>query len=158
MKYIPIEEYPKAWIFRHRELPVDADDLQEIKPMTVERSEQIWSEHVSRESLHPEHFAEGDWAADDSVWCGTERWQSAWDSALNNLPLLLEEHLGEWDDNTTVYFCYESEHVLETKWGVFRRNWKNFLFFDNGPVLLGRKRKQVAQFFENGQYRIGNRS
>ena len=158
MKYIPLEKYTKAWIFRHRDLPVSEDDLAQINPLTESRAEQIWSEHVSRGCSHPEHFGEGDWAAKDKNWSEKDFWQSAWDAQSNDMPELLATHLAEWDDNITVYFCYQSDHIIETKWGVFRRNWKNFLFFDNGPLLLGRKRKQVAQFFDNGSYRLGLRS
>lgn len=157
MNYISLEDYNKAWIFRHRELPISDEDMQEIKPLTEMRAEQIWSEHISRECSHPEHFADKDWAAQDSNWLEKDFWQSAWDSNSDELPSLLKEYVASWDENITVYFCYQSDHIIETKWGVFKRHWKNFLFFDNGPVLLGRKRKEVAQFFDNGSYRIGTR-
>ena len=61
----------------------------------------------------------------------------------------------DWEQNTVVYVCYDSENVIETTWGVFQRAWKNFLFMDDGTLIIGRKRKQVAQFFDNGQMRIG---
>ncbi len=157
MNHVPLEEYNKAWIFRHRDLPIPEEDMVQIKPLTESRAEQIWAEHISRGCSHPEHFAEDDWAADEKRWGVKEFWQSAWDSASPEMPLPLIEVLGEWDEHITVYFCYQSNHIIETKWGVFRRHWKNFLFFDNGPVLLGRKRKQVAQFFDNGTFRIGER-
>lgn len=158
MTYIPLEQYPKAWIFRHRDMPVSDEDMLEIKPLTEARAEQIWAQHISRQGTHPDHFAKGDWAADESNWFAIELWQSAWDSDNENLPEVLADHLKDWDDAITIFFCYESDHIIETKWGVFRRNWKNFLFFDSGPILIGRKKKQVAQFFENGQFRIGVRS
>jgi hypothetical protein len=157
MNYIPLEDYNKAWIFRHRDLPISDEEMLQIKPLTEKRAEQIWSEHISRESSHPEHFGDGDWAAKDSNWLEKDFWHSACDSNSSDMPLILIDHIGQWDDNITVYFCYQSDHIIETKWGVFRRHWKNFLFFDNGPVLLGRKRKEVAQFFDNGSYRIGLR-
>lgn len=157
MKYLSIENYPKAWIFRHQEMPVPAEDLQQIKPLTTQRAENIWAEYISRESTHPEHFAGDDWAADENAWSGSDIWQSAWDRAENKLPELMDEHLAAWQDDTTIFFCYESEHILETKWRIFRLYWKNFLFFDNGPVLLGRKRGEVVQFFDNGQFRVGKR-
>ena len=157
MNYLPLEKYTKAWIFRHKDLPVSPEDLEEIKPLTESRAEQIWAEHISRGCSHSEHFAENDWAAQDKSWIETGYWQSSWDSNSDALPALLEEYLAKWDDNITVYFCYQSDHIIETKWGVFLRHWKNFLFFDNGPVLLGRKRKEVVQFFDNGNFRIGKR-
>lgn len=157
MNYIPLEQYNKAWIFRHRDLPIAEEDMLQIKPLSEKRAEQIWSEHVSRGCSHPEHFSDEDWVGQDSSWSVKEFWQSSWDSNSAEMPPLLAEHFGRWDKNITVYFCYQSDHIIETKWGVFLRNWKNFLFFDNGPVLLGRKQKQVAQFFDNGTFRIGER-
>ena len=155
-QYLPIEEYKKAWIFRHKDMPVSEEDLQQIRPLTDERAAQVWSQQVSTQSTHPEHFGFGDWANKNGTWLETDNWQSAWESDNPELPELLAEHL-QWDDATVVWFCYESEHVLETRWDVFRRNWKNFLFFDDGPLLIGRKRKQVAQFHQTGNYQIGNR-
>jgi len=33
---------------------------------------------------------------------------------------------------------------------VFKRTWKAFLFLDNGPILVGKKKKQALQFHSNG--------
>ncbi|WP_286238245.1 DUF2947 domain-containing protein [Neptuniibacter halophilus] len=158
MNYLPMEQYSKAWIFRHRDLPVPAEALEQIRPLTEQRAEQIWAEHISRGCSHPEHFSAEDWAGKDSSWAEGDYWQSAWDSNKPDLPGLLAEYLQDWDDNTRVFFCYHSDHIIETSWGVWRRYWKNFLFFDNGPLLIGRKRKKVVQFFDNGNYRIGERN
>ncbi|MCV6589854.1 MAG: DUF2947 domain-containing protein [Marinobacterium sp.] len=157
MNYIALEDYRKAWIFRHRELPVSEQDLAEIKPLTPQRAEQVWNLQISENSLHPSEPADGDWMLDKSVWQEEQgHWESAWDSDSNELPERLAEHLN-WEDETLVWFCYDNEHIIETRWAVFRRNWKNFLFMDDGPLLIGRKRKQVVQFFENGHFRVGTR-
>lgn len=157
MNYIPLEEYKKAWIFRHKELPVSAEDLAEIKPLTTARAEQVWDLQISEESTHPSEPAQGDWMLDSEVWQEAfGNWESCWDSEDSALPELLAAHL-DWDDQTLVWFCYENDHIIETRWSVFRRNWKNFLFMDDGPILIGRKRKQVAQFFESGEFRVGTR-
>jgi len=158
MNYLPLDQYPKAWIFRHRDLPVTEEDKLLIKPLTESRAEQIWREHISRGCSHPEHFAENDWAAKDANWLEKDFWQSAWDSNKADLPELMDEYFKGWAPDTTVYFCYQSDHIIETKWNVFVRNWKNFLFFDCGPVLIGKKRKEAAQFFEDGSYRLGKRA
>lgn len=50
-----------------------------------------------------------------------------WESDEPELPEALAAHLA-WQDDVTVYFCYEKYNVLETKWSVFKRHWKNFLF------------------------------
>ncbi|MCV6612355.1 MAG: DUF2947 domain-containing protein [Amphritea sp.] len=156
MNYLPIEEYRKAWIFRHKDMPVSEADLQQIKPLTEARAAQVWSQQISNEADHPSQFCNDDWANKNATWLETAEWQGIWESDNPELPELIAEHL-QWDDSTVVWFCYEREHVIETNWDVFRRNWKNFLFFDDGPLLIGRKRKQVAQFHQTGNFRIGNR-
>ncbi|WP_027855872.1 DUF2947 domain-containing protein [Marinobacterium jannaschii] len=156
MSYIPLSEYPKAWIFRHKDLPLSEEDLAGIRPLTESRSNQLWGQQISQYASHPDYFEKGDWPADGSVWQETGRWQEAWDSQEPQLPELLNDHI-EWEDNTVVWFCYESDHVIETTWGIFKRAWKNFLFMDDGPLLIGRRRKQTAQFFQNGNVKVGTR-
>ncbi len=156
MSYLPIEQYKKAWIFRHKDLPVSDEDLLQIKPLTEARAEQVWSQQISKHCNHPGLFGADDWVNKNQTWLETDNWQQIWESDDNALPARLAEFL-QWDDQTVVWFCYNSEHVIETRWDVFCRHWKNFLFFDDGPLLIGRKRKQVAQFHQTGNYRIGNR-
>ena len=156
MNYIPLEAYKRAWIFRHKDLPVSEADLDEIKPLSEARAEQVWRQQISQESNHPEFFYDDDWANKNPTWQETFPWQNRWESDEADMPEPLLEHL-DWDDNTLVYFCYDVEHVIETRWHVFKRHWKNFLFFDNGPLLIGRKRKQIAQFMQTGNVRIGTR-
>lgn len=157
MNYVELDSYSRKWIFTHASMPVEESDLVLIKPFTQARSAQIWNEHISSHSPSADHFAKGDWAFDDKAWSEAFDWQKAWDS---DEPALPEEMLAfiDWEDNTTVFFCYEKYNVIETKWGVFKRNWKNFLFFDDGPMLIGRKKKQAVWFSTKGTYRLANRS
>lgn len=156
MSYLPLEQYKRAWIFRHKDLPIFDDDLAQIKPLSEARAEQVWSQQISTHCNHPNLFSTDDWVTKANTWLETDNWQQRWESDQAALPECLLTHL-QWDDATVVWFCYSSEHVIETTWAVFRRHWKNFLFFDDGPILIGRKRKQVAQFQQTGNYRIGNR-
>lgn len=149
-------DYPEGWIFRHRELPVAAADLEAILPLTPAASRQLWIQQISREATHATHFMNDDWPARNGVWTEQGEWQSAWDSDSNELPDILAAHLS-WDDNTIVYFCYHAEHVIQTTWKVFRNNWKNFLFYDDEPLLIGKKRQQTVQFHSDGKFHIGMR-
>ena len=73
-----------------------------------------------------------------------------------DLPELILEHIN-WDNNTVVYFCTARNNVIETTWMVFKRCWKNFLFMDDGSLLIGKKRKEVVQFLSNGTCKVGNK-
>merc|ERR1712000_49066 len=131
--YLDWSEYKQGWSFRHRELPVGADALAEIRPLAADSALQIWRQYISKEATHATHFLGDDWPARNGIWTEQGNWQEAWDSDSNELPELIAAHMS-WDDNTVVYFCYSAEHVVQTCWKVFREHWKNFLFFDE-PFL-----------------------
>ena len=154
--YLPLDKYKYAWVFRRQDMAVSESDLEKIKPLTAARAAEVWRGQISTVCLFPSHLGQGDWANDERTWVGRDRWQEAWDRADNALPELLADHIG-WEPNVVVYFCYKHDHVVETTWGVFQRAWKSFLFFDDGPLLVGKKRKEVAQFFEDGTMAVGSR-
>ena len=72
------------------------------------------------------------------------------------LPELLQA-FSDWNDNTVVYFCYDINNVVQTTWRTFKQSWKNFLFYDDEPIMLAKKRMQVARFHSNGTYETGIR-
>jgi hypothetical protein len=154
MSYLPLEQLKNAWVFRHKSLPISAKDSTKIKPMSAARANVLWDNFISRRVDHPDFFAQGDWPFDPQIWLGQDNWESVWDSEAAALPELFDEHIN-WDGNTVIYFCSDRHNVIETTWGVFQRCWKNFLFMDDGPLLLGKKRKEVVQFLSNGTFKIG---
>ncbi len=156
MNYVELDSYTRKWIFTHASMPVAEDDLTLIRPFTQARSSDIWRDHISRQSPDADHFEKGDWAANDAMWSAAIDWQKAWDNDEPELPQEVLDFI-DWEDNTTVFFCYEKYNLIETKWGVFKRNWKNFLFFDDGPMLIGRKKTQVIWFQSNGTCTLGHR-
>ncbi|MFA0678790.1 DUF2947 family protein, partial [Vibrio sp. 10N.222.51.A6] len=92
-----------------------------------------------------------------SNWNEEISWMANWEADEPEMP---EEILNfiDWQDDVTVYFCYEKYNILETKWSVFKKHWKNFLFYDDGPILLGRRRSEALWFATNGTVKIGNRA
>ncbi|MCL1125054.1 DUF2947 domain-containing protein [Shewanella surugensis] len=154
--YIPLEQYPRKWIFNHKDLPVSEKDKGHIHPLTQKSAMLVWNKWISNKSSRSEQFDNGDWAAKQDAWKNMDHWQSAWDSEAAELPELLT-HFIDWPDNAIVYFCYDKYQVIETTWEVFVRNWKCFLFFDDGPLLISPKQKQAVLFHQNGQYQVGHR-
>jgi len=156
MSYIPLEEHHKAWVFRHQSCPISDEDKTKIKPMEALRATTFWNAFVSNQVDHPDFFKKGDWTFNPNTWLDQGNWEPNWDSDNNDLPELILEHLN-WPNNTIVYYCNSRHHVIETTWEVFKRCWKNFLFMDDGPVLVGKKRDQVVQFMSNGTFRVGSK-
>jgi hypothetical protein len=80
-----------------------------------------------------------------------------WEGDDNDMPADILQHI-DWQDDVTVYFCYEKYNIIETKWSVFKQTWKNFLFYDDGPILLGRRRKQALWFSSDGMVKLGEKT
>ncbi len=156
MAYLPLDNYSRKWIFSHSSMPVPQTDLEFIKPMDALRSSQLWMENISRHSPDAERFSSEDWPAKNSNWVLECDWMEQWESEDNTLPEEIASFI-QWQDDVTVYFCYEKYNVIETKWAVFKRNWKNFLFFDDGPILIGRRRDEALWFSDDGKVRLGKR-
>ncbi len=156
MSYLPLQQYPRKWIFTHQSLPVADDALAQIKPMTPARSAQFWQENISRESPDMDRLSSQDWPSAHKSWSEETPWMEAWESDNSELPADILDYL-DWQDDVTVYFCYEKYNVIETKWAIFKAHWKNFLFYDDGPMLLARRRKQALWFQSSGVVRLGQR-
>ena len=154
MNYIAIEELKHAWVFKRKDLPISVKDLAAIKPMASARAATLWGASISPSVDHPDFFSEGDWVFEKSTWSVKGFWESRWDSEEPELPEEITEHLA-WENNTVVYFCLSRKVVIETTWAVFKRTWKNFLMMDDGPLLVAKKRKEVAQFLPNGTFKLG---
>ncbi len=156
MNYIPLEQLKNAWVFRHKSLPIEAKDLPKIKPMSNQRANVLWDSYISRQVDHPDFFKSGDWAFNKSTWVENGEWEKIWDSEEPNLPDLISEHIN-WDNNTVIYFCCSRQSIIETTWQVFKKYWKNFLFMDDGSLLVGKKRNETVQFLSTGRFKLGQR-
>ena len=156
MNYIPLEQCKYAWIFRHKSLPLDEKSLCLIKPMSEQRAMVLWDGFISNSADHPDFFKQGDWAYNKSTWLDNGKWEGIWDSSDSALPSIITESLN-WDPNTVVYYCINRKLVIETTWRNFQTSWKNFLFVDDGTILMGKKRQEVVQFFSNGQFKVGKK-
>lgn len=156
MHYIPLSQYRYAWFYSHREMPLSEEQLSKVLPMTEARALTLWQQNISKESDDPLEPAKQDWVGKAATWAEEGEWQSAWDSSAPELPELIRDTL-QWEDSTVVYFCYRADHVVETRWSLFKAHWKNFLFLDDGPLLIGKKRKETVQFFQDGSFKVGKR-
>lgn len=155
MSYISLESYKKKWIFNHQAMPIELEDRELIKPMSESRSAQLWREYISKQSPTAEHFSSQDWPNLAKTWENEFEWQADWDADAD-LPEQLLAYLA-WDEQAIVYFCYDKTDVIETNWKTFKKYWKNFLFYDDNPLLIAKKNKQVAQFYQSGRGKFGCR-
>ncbi|CED71682.1 DUF2947 domain-containing protein [Aliivibrio wodanis] len=157
MSYLPLDEYNRKWIFTHQSMPVDDEVLPLIKPFTQAKSAQVWNDFISANSPTADHFGSKEWPMKKSSWSNEIDWQHRWDSDNESLPEEVLEFI-DWADEVTIYFCYEKYNVIETSWGTFKKTWKNFLFYDDLPILIGKKKSQALWFNSKGKVKLGSRS
>lgn len=151
-----LDDLKNAWVFKHKSLPIAEKDRAKIKPMVKDRAKVLWDSNISKEVDHPDFFSNKDWPGNEASWSGSGIWEGTWNSDHDDLPEEILTHL-DWQDNTTVYFCCNRLYVIETTWAVFKRCWKNFLFMDDGSILIGKKRNEAVQFLSTGYYKLGNK-
>lgn len=148
MAYQSLDSFSKSWIFKREDPKVEPEDLAQIHWLDETRAASVWRDYISEAHIHPDHFDESDWAKQGVL--GQVKWESVWESDEADLPELLLEHVAPWGEDTLVFFCCHNELVFEMTWSVFKRTWKAFLFLDNGPVLVAKKKKQAIQFHSTG--------
>jgi hypothetical protein len=156
MNYTSIDELKNAWVFKHKSLPISDSDKTKIKPMISTRAKVLWDGAISKQVDHPDFFKKGDWPESAASWLDNGKWENIWDSEACLLPEIILAHL-KWDNNTVVYYCSSRDNVIETTWAVFQRCWKNFLFMDDGAILIGKKRNEAVQFLSTGYFKIGQK-
>lgn len=156
MNYLPLSQCKYAWIFKHQSLPLTDELSALIKPMTEQRAMVLWDSFVSKTADHPDFFTTTDWPANGKTWLDNGKWEGIWDSEENDLPTAILDNI-QWDPNTIVYYCINRKQVFETTWLTFKKCWKNFLFLDDGTLLIGKKRQEVVQFNSNGHFKVGKK-
>jgi hypothetical protein len=154
MQFDSLDDFRWGWTFRHKELVIPPSVLSSIQPLNAASANQYWRTHISKEATHASHFLSDDWPSRNGVWQPAEDWQTLWESDDDSLPEMLAQHCA-WEDNLTVFYCYDHSHIVQTQWRTFKAHWKNFLFVDEGTFLVGKKRQQVVRFASDGSYQLG---
>ena len=93
----------KCGFFRHKDMPISADDAQQIKPMTSERAAVLWSTMVSfREHDHPDFFDKTDWCGKEESFNETLNWENALEAGEEQLPEAILAHL-DWPTQQCIF-------------------------------------------------------
>lgn len=150
MAYTSLDSFSKSWIFRREDPKVEVQDLAEIRLLDEQSAASVWRDYISDGQIHPDHFTEQDWPNAVERQVMKVAWEKRWDATEEALPEEILAHFAAWGEETKVFFCCHNELVFEMPWAVFKRTWKAFLFLDNGPILVGRKKNQAVQFHSDG--------
>lgn len=77
----------------------------------------------------------------------------------NNLSSLADELRDKtsFNDKDIILFFWMKEHAVRTTWEIFLKYWINFLFEDEGPILISSEKKTALRFSATGSVFIGER-
>lgn len=86
----------------------------------------ILKENISAQSPDMDRLSSQDWPMSESNWLESVDWMAAWESDEPEMPQEVDAHI-DWQDDVTVYFCYEKYNVIETKWSIFKSIGRTFV-------------------------------
>ncbi len=145
LEYVPITSHEYFEYFTDEEIPVPENDLIQIKSLSKLSSTDFWHENISTNNDHPMRLDDSDWFANLSLepLC---QWQVDWKkNAFSRIEILLTD-IVNWEKNTIVHMCWHRSTVIETYWQTFTRYWINFLFEDEGPILIAKDKNELFTF------------
>ncbi|GAA5194112.1 DUF2947 family protein [Ferrimonas gelatinilytica] len=155
-KHNELKDYPYAWVFNRADLAISPEDKAQIRPLTPVYAQQVWHNQVGQQCHDLERVEEEPWLSDDQCWPSQWEWAEAFESDEGPLPQPLHQFLN-WDPQTLVFICYDDQHILETRYDVFQRNWKAFLFAADQALVCGRRRHEALWFVDEHKVRLGCR-
>ena len=132
---MPLDINGLHWIFA--DPAVTEDDLKNIRPFNQEYASKYWSDNIYSEN----HLQRNTQTVVNDNWiCSLKEakynWHVDWnDNNCRGLPEFLSNCVDLPEDELIVFFWSQSDG-LETTWGIFLRNWINFLYEDESPILI----------------------
>lgn len=149
--YIAIHETPYRWFFDDPE--ISENDLGKILPFSEEYASRLWEEQICPQR-HLLSGGKGEWAG--QLKKITYNYTNDWNN--NNYTTFAEclSGLADLPDDEIIVFFWCREAGLETTWGVFLKNWINFLYDDEAPILMCPKTGFAAVFAPSGAIYAGN--
>jgi len=152
-KYTSLDNVGVSWFFD--DPVVSKDDLKSIRAFSSEYSFDYWTHNICPERhLMLDANLDQRFSFKKAEYC----WENDWNSGnINGLPDFLKKHVDLLEDEIIVYFWSRGCGV-ETTWGVFLRNWINFLFEDEAPILLCPCTRFSVMFGPGGYMLIGSKN
>ena len=150
---MPFTEIPGCL---HDDPTISDDDKSRIVVLPEAESQKLWDELVSASNRHFMLLDPSEWPArlvnDNPLFY---RWHDDWNA---NKPDHRTDKLNELDVSGTdeLRVFWMREIGARTNWDTFTRNWMNFLYEDEGSIILPAS-GTMALVFSNGHVWAGNR-
>jgi hypothetical protein len=145
IKYTPLHNHHYLEYFTDDEIPIPKEYLIKIKPLEENSSGYFWDTNISSRNKHPMRLDDSDWFSSLNLQALCQ-WQSAWNkNEYSRIKSTLRNQVS-WEDNTVVYMCWHRSVIIETTWEIFSEYWINFLFEDEGPILIAKGKNEIFTF------------
>lgn len=137
------------------DIKIPDSDISKIQPFSKEYSSIIWERYISKGCRHLCLMDKNEWPF--SLVPIHYNWIPDWNE--NNFSLLADELRDKtsFDDKDIILFFWMKECAVKTTWGIFLKYWVNFLFEDEGPILIRSEKKTAIRFSATGSVFIGER-
>jgi hypothetical protein len=155
-KYITLKESGYDWYFTDPEIKVLEDDLVFIKPLTEDYSKELWTKYISKKK-NERHFMilqKGHWCTfkNTLLYLWNEDWKN---NDYINFSKILVNNI-DYCNNDDIILFWMKERAVEIKWSIFIKYWINFLFEDEGVIIINEKNIKSI-IMSNGNSWIVNR-
>jgi hypothetical protein len=141
----------------HDDPKMSSHDLEQIEILSEGACSKKWIEYVSAVNRHFMQLHDDEWPAkvvDENNFM--YHWQEDWNN--DDFPNF-RSHLQSvgLPEESVLYIFWMKEVGIKTTWGIFCNNWGNFLYEDEGCILvLPEHSKSIV--LSNGQSWLGDRS
>lgn len=141
----------------HDDPKMSSEDLDEINILSESKCAEAWTEYVSTANRHFMQMQDDEWpfkvVAGNHCWY---QWVEDWnDDNFSEFSSRLQT-IGI-PEKSTLFVFWMKEIGLKTNWGVFCKNWGNFLYEDEGCILVLPEHEE-SLVLSNGSAWLGKRS
>lgn len=159
-KYTSLEKCSFGWFFHDKKndaINVTEQDRCKILPLSKQYCRLLWNQYISKKNRHPMQLAEDEWLRLMSETEVIDNFTNDWnDNNYDGLRVVLKQRL-DYAPEDEIYFFWNHETAVETTWEIFLKYWINFLFEDEGPILINPKSGYVLSFGPDGSVLVGKR-
>lgn len=130
--------------------------MMNIKPFSEWYSELLWGRYISNRNRHFKLLDSKDKLKQLNK--NDYNWLDDWNTGTyENFSNYLRENV-LYNQNDTILVFWSKETAVETNWSIFIEHWANFLFDDEGIVLINTTNENVLVFCSDGILLTGKRT
>lgn len=152
-KYGEMKDAAFHWMF-DMEPKITQHDYSLIKPFTEGYATLLWKENICA-ARHLMLSDKSDWV--NALPLASYNWMDDWNAGnIKGMSRFLSDSVPINTDET-IWFFWMEESGVETTWGVFSRNWINFLYEDEAPILYCPALRYAIKFVVTGAVYMGEK-